>query len=65
MKPFGEHCLSYRSGYTVELCLSHLEGLLDAERERKRGQGKYRERMGLIEDAVEKLNRAVDMGEDA
>jgi hypothetical protein len=39
--------------------------LLDAERERKRGQGKYRERMGLIEDAVEKLNRAVDMGEDA
>jgi hypothetical protein len=66
MKPFGEHSLSYRAGYTLGVCLSHLEGMQGAEAETlcSSGRGPKWKRANLVEEAVAKLTEACDMSEE-
>lgn len=66
MRPFGEDSMSYRAGYSLSLCLSHLEGLQDEEAETlcSSGRGPKWKRANLVEEAVAKLTEALDMGEE-
>ena len=66
MKPFGAHTTSYRHGYSLAVCLSHLEGLRDGESEtlNASGKGLRWKRMNLIDEAVAKLTEAYDMSEE-
>jgi len=65
MKAFGIGSLSYEHGYDLPIVLSHLEGLLDGEVDliHEQGGGKKKmQRIALVEQAIEKLSEAMDMG---
>lgn len=67
MKPFGKESSSYNIGYDLPLLLSHLEGLLDGEVNEIHELGAAKKRMArveLVEQAIEKLTEAADMGEE-
>lgn len=64
MKAFGAGSLSFDAGYNLSTLLSHLEGLESHEAETLPNQTSHRrwKRQELVEQAIAKLNEAVDMG---
>lgn len=64
VKPFGQDSISYVHGYDLEVCLSHIEGLLDGEVDRvheRGGSKKVQRRIELVEDAIAKLTEASEL----
>ncbi len=64
MTPFGKNSKSYEFGYDLVHCLGHLEGLLEAEKDKRRNK-KQQALFILVENAIEKLTKAADMGEES
>lgn len=66
MKPYGAGSLSFEAGYDLSMILSHLEGLESHEADTlpQRLSHKRWKRQALVEEAIDKLNEAVDMGDE-
>lgn len=64
MTPFGQHSQSFVYGYDLEVCLNHLEGLLDGEVDRLHERGgtkKVQRRIELVEAAIAHLTEASEL----
>lgn len=65
LRPFGNGGASRRWGFDLPLLVGHLEGLIGDESDNVvSDKGPKAKRLALVEDAVDKLNRAMDMGEE-
>lgn len=63
LKPFGVGGLSHNAGYTLPLLVSHIGSLLDEEVGFDYAvKGPRAKRIDLVEDALNLLNEAIEMG---
>lgn len=61
MKPYGDGSMSHDAGYNLPLLVSHLEGLNSGE-DFQSYKGKKAERNRKVEQAIDLLNEALQIG---
>jgi hypothetical protein len=60
LKPFGAGCSSEDYGFDLPTIVSHLENMVNTEE--ASGNGPRARRLAKVEDAVQLLNAALEMG---
>jgi len=64
LKKFGRGSMADRAGYDLPVLVGWLEDMVSYEEEFAALKGPKRKRLELVEDGLEKLNLAMDMGNE-
>lgn len=64
LRPFGHGGSTVDWGFTLPLLLGHLEGLASDEEQNCGSRGPKAKRLELVQDAIDKLNQAMEMGDE-
>lgn len=64
LRPLGHGGSTVEDGYTLPLLVGHLEGLVTDEEDSCGHRGPKAKRLELVQDALAKLNEAMDMGDE-
>lgn len=65
LRPFGHGSQTIEWGYSLPLLLGHIEALASDEENNVTGsKGPKAKRLELVQDAIDKLNQAMDMGDE-